>query len=202
LPRSKSPILEADCCGKKRSASEGTNSNKRSRRGSFDDYEDVALTGRILTRPTFYQLHAALECSASRSVLECVLDRYSEQLTQEDDLGKLPLHVAVEHCRSDGSVDFILKNVFKPHTDACFHRDYLGRLPLHLALLNRADCRLIEVMLEANPSSGVDYCDTVDARFADKLPIHMATASDCDISTIFLLLKCDPTVVQSWKPSC
>mmetsp|Transcript_32557 Transcript_32557/g.54525 ORF Transcript_32557/g.54525 Transcript_32557/m.54525 type:complete len:591 (+) Transcript_32557:1378-3150(+) len=199
LPRSKSPILEADGCGKKRSAAEGTNSNKRSRRGSMED-EDVNLPQQILAKQTFYQLHAALECSATTNVLECVLSRYPEQLTQVDDLGKLPLHVAVEHCRSEGSVQFILDRIWRPYKQAAFQRDYLSRLPLHLSLMTRADCRLIEVLLEANPSSGVEHCETVDLRFVDKLPIHMASAYGCDLSTIFLLTRIDPSVVQTWEP--
>jgi hypothetical protein len=75
----------------------------------------------------------------------------------------------------------------------------LGRLALHLALMSRASCRLVEFLLEANPSSGVEHCETVDARFGDKLPLHMATAHDCDLSTIYMLLRGDPTIVQSWN---
>ena len=204
LPRSKSPMLEDGSCGKKRSASDGTNSNKRSRKGSLsDDDEDSkssSIVSEVLARNTFYQLHAALECSTSVQVLECVLNRHSEeQLTQADDLGKLPLHVALEHCISAGSVDVILDRIWKPFMAAASRRDYLGRLPLHLALASRADSRLIKALLEENPSSGVDHCDTVDPRFGDKLPIHVATESDCDLSTVFLLVKGDPTAVQSWK---
>ncbi|OEU19638.1 hypothetical protein FRACYDRAFT_235696 [Fragilariopsis cylindrus CCMP1102] len=214
LPRSKSPILEIDDCGsKKRSTSDSTNDNKRQRRGSVDegeeDYkEDAATTtkkmccyGGALEKHTFYQVHAALECSATTNILKCVFERYPEQHTVVDDYGQLPLHLAVSHYRSEGSVDLILEQIWKPNEDACYHRDYFGRLPIHLALMNNADSRFVKVLLDANPSSGVEQCQIVDERFAHDLPIHMATSHRCDLSTIFMLIRGDPTMVQSWK-SC
>ena len=101
--------------------------------------------------------------------------------------------------RSQGHFEFILDRLWKPYMAAAERRDYLGRLPLHLALATRADSRLVKALLEENPSSGVDHCDAVDPRFGDKLPIHVATERGCDLSTIFLLVKGDPTAVQAWK---
>jgi ankyrin repeat protein len=216
LPRSKSPILEIDDCGsKKRSASDGTNDNKRQCRGSIDENEEdnkgqedccdatkkMRCYGDALEKHTFYQVHAALECSATTNILKCVLERYPEQHTVVDDYGRLPLHLAVSHCRSEGSVDLILEQIWKPNQDACHHRDYFGRLPIHLALMNNADSRFVKVLLDANPSSGVEQCQIVDERFAHDLPIHMATSHGCNLSTIFMLIRGDPTMVQSWK-SC
>lgn len=195
LPRSKSPILSTDDCGKRRSATNGTNGNKRQRRGSIDEDDEgegCASVPTCLQKPTFYQVHAALECSATTSVLKCVLERYPEQHILADDYGRLPLHVAISHCRSEGSVDLLLEKIWKPNPGACFHRDNFGRLPLHLALATRADARLVRVLLEANPSSGVE-------QFGNMLPIHMATANECDLSTIFMLVRGDPAMVQTWK---
>ena len=208
LPRSKSPILETDDCGKKRSASDGTNGNKRQRRGSIDEDDDVEEGGEgsqqcsycsTLEKHTFYQVHAALECSATTDVLRCVLERYPEQHTVADDYGRLPLHIASSHCRSEGSVDLILKQIWEPNQDACFDRDYFGRLPLHLALMTRADFRFVRELLDANPSSGVEQCQVVDERFAHKLPIHMAISHGCDLSTLFMLVRGDPQMVHAWK---
>jgi ankyrin repeat protein len=202
LPRYKSPVLEQDDCDRKRSAAYGTNSNKKSRRANSTD--DTNGTGtdfirQTLASQTFYQLHAALQVCSSPSVLECVLNHYSDQqLTQPDDDGKLPLHVALSQPRSE-TVELILSRVWEPHRQAAFCRDYLGRLPLHLALASKADSRLIEALLKENPSSGIDHCDAVDPIFGEKLPIHVATESGCDLSTIFLLVKGDPTAVSSWS---
>jgi ankyrin repeat protein len=201
LPRYKSPILQDNDCAKKRSVAEKTHSIKKSRRENSVEISGAIgndVTHRILASQTYLQLHAALECSAATTVLECLLDRHADQqLTQVDDHGKLPLHVALSHCRSKEMAELILTRVWEPYKEAAFCRDYLGRLPLHLALASRADSRLIEALLQENPSSGVDHCDAVDPRFGEKLPIDVATEYGCDLSTIFLLVKADPTAVKS-----
>ena len=208
IPRSKSPILELDDCGKKRSAADGTNGNKRPRRGSIgedgdEEGGDASDTGcsyrNTLEKHTFYQVHAALECSASVNVLKCVLERYPEQLSLHDDYGRFPLHIAASHCRSEGSVDLVLERIWKRNEGVCSKRDYFGRLPLHLALMARADSRLVEVLLDANPSSGVEQCQCVDERFAHLLPIHVATSHGCDLSSLFMLVRRNPAEVQTWK---
>ena len=202
IPRSKSPILETDTfCGKKRSSSGETSRKKKQRFGYTNEKggeESFSLSSirKTLESNTFRQVHAALECSATSDVLDCVLERYPEQHSVLDDYGRLPLHIAISHCRSEGSVDLILEKIWKPHQDACFVRDCFGQLPLHLALLTRADSRLVRVLLDAFPSSGVDPCQVVDEKFTHMMPIHMALTSGCDLSTNFMLLREDPTVIE------
>lgn len=207
VPRSKSPILDAEDSGKKRSSSERTNRAKRQRHGSTNEEvcEEVSeRTGTLssyrksLDESAFYEVHAALECSAATNVLECVLERYPEQHSVLDDYGRLPLHLAISHCRSKGSVDFILDRIWKPHQEACYIRDCFGRLPLHLALMTRADSRLVGVLLDKYPSSGVEPCQVVDEQFTDTMPIHMAISHGCDLSTLFMLVRRDPSIVQTW----
>ena len=208
VPRSKSPILELDGCKKKRSSSDGINCIKRQRQGSMDendneegDKESCANCSykKTLEKNTFYQVHAALECSATTNVLECVLERYPEQHSIQDDYGRLPLHIAISHCRSNGSVDFILERIWKPHQDFSFRRDFFGQLPLHLALVTRADSRLVRKLLDAFPSSGVEQCQVVGEQFSHMLPIHMAISHGCDLSTMFMLIRQDPSIVETWK---
>lgn len=208
VPRSKSPILELDGCKKKRSSSDGINCIKRQRRGYMDendneegDKETCANCSykKTLEKNTFYQVHAALECSATTNVLECVFERYPEQHSVQDDYGRLPLHIAISHCRSNGSVNFILERIWKPHQDACFIRDFFGQLPLHLALVTRANSLLVRVLLDAYPSSGVEQCQVVGENFSHMLPIHMATLHGCDLSTLFMLVRRDPSIVETWK---
>jgi len=198
--RSKSPILGLDNCGKKRCPLDGADSKKRQRcRFTEKDTENPTHLAyrKTLEKNTFLQVHAALECSATINVLKCVLDRYPEQTSIQDDYGRLPLHIAISHCRSKDSVDFILERIWKPHQGASFHRDYFNRLPLHLALMTRADSRFVEVLLQKYPSSGVEPCDVVDEQ--NLLPIHMATTYGCDLSTLFLLVRSDPAMVQTWS---
>ncbi len=204
IPRSKSPILESGDNGKKRSSSESeTNLSKRQRFGymhskSCKKANDLAYENTSKTS-TFYQVHAALQCSASANVLECVLERYPEQQSLKDDYGRLPLHIAIAHCRSEGSVEVFLEKVWKPNQDACFVRDYFGRLPLHLGLMTRADSRLLKVLLDAYPSSGVEPCQVTDEQFSRMMPIQLALSHGCDTSTIFMLMRADPTIVETWK---
>ena len=206
ISRSKSPIFESDVCriGKKRSSPGKTTRTKKQRFGYIREKDcegTSALTSyrKVSDETTFRQVHAALECSATTEVLKCVLERYPEQHSIQDDYGRLPLHIAISHCRSNGSVDLILERIWKPHQDACFVRDYFGRLPLHLALMTRADSRLIRVLLDSYPSSGVEPCQVIDEQFSYLMPIHLAVSNGCDLSTLFMLVRQDPTMVEGWK---
>ena len=201
-PRCKSPILVSDDCEKKRSSSSANSSNKRQNCGSTVSEEKTRANffyQNTLQKSSFYQLHAALECSATINVLKCVLERYPEQRTVVDDYGRLPLHIAMSHYRSNGHVDFILEQIWKPNQNASFSRDYFGRLPLHLALMTRADSRLIKVLLDKYPSSGTEECQIVDDKFFHMLPIQMAKLHGCDLSTLFLLVRQDPSIVHTWE---
>ena len=198
LPRSKSPILEEVESRKKRMpGGDNGSSKKKSRRGSCDGKGSMSALGASYHRP-FHHVHAALQCGASPSVLHCVLERYPQQLQEIDDLGKLPLHWAVEY-GSENIASIIIEKIWKPYKGATGVRDFLGRLPLHLALISKADCRIIKSLLDANPCSGVEKCGVLDKKFIDKLPLIMATEYGSDLSTMYMLLRCDPSIVQSWS---
>ena len=221
LPRSKSPVLGVEGGSLKKRSADGSceacrniagSSNKRSRRGSFDvgehdcqhdhHHHHVEHEPEPETVPKFLQLHSALQCGASLPVVKCVLNRHPTQLQEADDIGKLPLHIAVDVVSSkdqgqkDDWVTFVIDHIWKPYQQACEERDFLGRLPLHLALMSNADCRIIERLLESHPSSGVDICDVVDPRFVDKLPLDIARAYDGSLSTIYLLVRGDPSIIN------
>mmetsp|Transcript_37879 Transcript_37879/g.92191 ORF Transcript_37879/g.92191 Transcript_37879/m.92191 type:complete len:639 (-) Transcript_37879:782-2698(-) len=171
----------------------------------------------------FQKLHTALKDSASSCVLDCILDRCEvDEIKQVDDLGRLPLHLAAQRCghpephgaasaafspttcaeeKEDRTklIDLIKDKIWERYPDASTKRDYLGRLPIHLALAARSDCRVVKLLLDANPSSGIEHCDTVDLTFTEKLPIHVAADHDCDLSTMYQLLRVDPSVVQTWE---
>ena len=83
------------------------------------------------------------------------------------------------------------------YPEAAFAVDSLGRLPLHLAIASRANVSIIEELVRIHPSSGVDPVKTEDRRFNNRPPIYMATEFDCDMSTTYLLLRGDPSVVSS-----
>jgi hypothetical protein len=206
LPRSKSPVLMAVAEGKKctkrsRALSVGDFPEKRKRHVAPRDSDEILSELRAISEHrSFLELHVALECDASAPVLACILDRFGDaQVGTTDELGRLPLHVAMGSTRTNGKeevVDLIMKYIWKPKDDACFHRDFLGRLPLHHGLMNRADPKLIKALLESNPSSAVDHCEILDARFMYSPPVVMATACGCPLSTIYMLVRADPSIAS------
>lgn len=202
IPRSKSPILvhaEKDTSSRKRSHRCEFGISKRPRGSSCVD-EDILMSERqnFSEHRKFYQVHAALQCGASATVVKCVLKRYGDaQLQIPDEIGRLPLHVALEVRQNPELVEVILECIWRPNQAACSHRDYMGRLPLHHALMSRADARIIQALLDSNPKSGVEFCNVTDPRFTDKLPLQMAMECDCDVDAIHMLLRRDPSIVTN-----
>jgi ankyrin repeat protein len=193
LPRSKSPVLEEGERRKKRSvSSENCESHKRARSGSI---EQELSSLQISELHRFLPLHAALQCGASPPVLDYVLDQFSEYLTKRDDKGMLPLHLAIQH-GSEKTVSITMERIWKPYQKACSKRDFLGRLPLHLALKARSDCRLIRFLLDSNPSAAVEDGNITDPDMVEQRPILMAAEYQCDLSTVFMLLREDPNVLK------
>jgi ankyrin repeat protein len=145
----------------------------------------------------FIALHSALEGGANAHVLRHVLDLFPDQVTKKDCSGRLPLHVAMAHCHGEETVDLILDKILKPYPDAATVQDESGRLPLHVGLFKRADFRLIEALVEANPASGFTPCGQ-----SNKLPVHIAMENNCDLSTLYALLRGDPCVISDLVDSC
>lgn len=97
-------------------------------------------------------------------------------------------------------VQIVLEEILKTHPGAAFEMDSHQRLPLHLAITARADFRIIQALVKTNPSSGVDPVTfNPISPFFNKPPIYMATEYDCDLSTTFMLLRGDPSVVSCRK---
>lgn len=217
--RSKSPILEqkGGSRSKKRLSSGFGNDRKRMRSGTWQEGDEATGTAMQEKPRKFIALHAALTCGASSHVIRCVLAKYPDQISKVDEWGQLPLHLAVRHpaCvstnpnsldegESEGTNDdmnevlkIVLEDILKPHPGAAFVADDRGRLPLHLAIAAKADFNIIQALLRIHPSSGVDPMETSDTRFSNNPPIYMATEYNCDLSTTYLLLRGDPSVVAA-----
>jgi len=140
----------------------------------------------------FLPLHSALAGEANAYVLRHVLDLFSDQVTRKDCCGRFPLHMAMAHCHGDETVTLVLEKILHPYPEAASVEDENGRLPLHIGLLKRADFRLIEGLLEANPASGTTPC-----RPCGKLPVHIAKENNCDLSTLYTLVRGDPAAAVS-----
>jgi ankyrin repeat protein len=131
----------------------------------------------------FLPLHSALACGANAHVLGHVLDKYSEQVMRPDANGRLPLHVAMKYVRGQDKISVVLNKILRPHPEAALVKDEHGLLPLHVALCHKAEFGLVQPLLDLNPSSGFT---------PHGLPLQMAMAHDCDLSTVYSLLRGDP----------
>jgi ankyrin repeat protein len=206
LVRSKSPILNGDLdpddgilngTGERRTGAllgKRKHLRKRSRHERSRSDLDLKPPPR-----TFIRLHAALECQAASHVIAHILHQHPDDVTKMDERGRLALHWAVTHCREEAIVDIVLamdctKRSPFITSQAAATSDCSGKLPLHLAIESRAHVRVISALLQAHPAAGVEPCRI--PGFFDETPIHMATHYGCDLSTVFVLLRVDPSFVQ------
>jgi ankyrin repeat protein len=180
VPRSKSPILEVEPRKKRTTLSARSGDRKRPR---------AAPNPR-----RFLPLHAALECKVPCHVLSSVLENRRSDLAMVDDFGRHALHWAVAACEHDNDKVELIIREFLNH-QAARARDEYHQLPLHLALANQADTRVILALLEEYPESGVETCQTRD-EWHDSMAIHMACQYNCELSTVYELVRVDPSVVK------
>jgi len=171
---------------------------KRARQLSFSDDDDDEEESKIAAsdKPrVFLPLHAAFESKSSPHVIRHVLAKHADNVTQIDERGRLPLHWAVAHCHRQNAVVQLLlskdNDILTP--EAAHVRDREGRLPLHAAIAAQADVRVIKALLAAHPEAGVQSSGD---RFHHQTPVQMATQYNCDVSTVFELLRVDPSFVD------
>lgn len=132
-----------------------------------------------------------MEGGANVHVLGHVLELFPDQVRKLDCRGRLPLHVALEYaCQDTKSATLVLEKVLKPYPEAAAVKTRDGRLALHLGLSKRVDYSLISGLLEANPASGLTPCEQ-----SEKLPAQIALENNCDLSTLYALLRRDPCSV-------
>lgn len=208
VPRSKSPILEAEEKGNEKKQSGG---RKRPRLGSTDCSETemtdhcggvmmsahaaaAAAAASPRREHTFIALHAALECGALSHVIRYILTERPAEVKISDDLGRLPLHLAVQQCRTEEQADLVLDEILKPFPEAVLRRDAQNRLPLHIAVAAQANVRIITALLRAYPTAGVEPCRTND-EWHDQMPVQMACHFDCCLTSVYLLLRADPSSI-------
>lgn len=168
-----------------------------------------------IRRRRFLPLHAALECGAPCQVVRFVLERLLRRLHRQqqqttvdavDDYGRTALHWALHNLSlGDGSKshsdnsdgDDAMVGLIQEHlltNRAATTRDSDNRLPLHLAVRSkRVPVCIVEALLELYPTSAVDPCRSRD-EWRDVTPVTMACHYDCDVSTVFRLLRADPCV--------
>jgi ankyrin repeat protein len=216
-PRSKSPILEAD----------GTRSKKRLLMDSFSltpsfwgerkrtkhfcmdmlscQSHDLMTCYCCHSRKcadskkkSFIPLHAALGCKPSTHIARYILSTHPAELHLKDDQDRYPLHIAVTQCQDEDMVQFVLDEILAPFSQAVTMRDIHNRLPLHIAIASQTDIRIITALLHVYPESGIEKCQTND-EWRDRTPLHMACGCDCDLATVYRLLRADPSCVHALR---
>lgn len=151
--------------------------------------------------PMNHMLHAACKERCPRMYLVRLVSEYSDQASQPDDAGNLPLHYAVKH----GSIDsqaytkFLLEELLRIHPQAATQRDADGRLPLHIALTGDSQLTWhkggISELVTANPEA-LYTLDTTDRLYPVLTSALHATQSRLHLSTTYELLLAAPGVVQ------
>jgi hypothetical protein len=185
--RCKSPILEWN--------DEHMMKAKRPRKMSSGE-SNTSMDHPTARHRTFIPIHAAFECQASYHIIERVLTERPYDVHRFDDMDRNVLHFAVAHCHDRAIVELILEpnhHILTSKSVRVVDRT-TGRLPLHIAIANTADARVIQALLHHYPQSGITPCRTPD-EFYDKSPIQMATHYNCDVSTVYELLRIDPSFV-------
>jgi ubiquitin carboxyl-terminal hydrolase L3 len=136
-------------------------------------------------------LHAAIEANAPLSV--------SARLSVFPSVGGMPpLHYAAawrnDSCRQS-QLDLV-EHLLEEYPEAATIRDGTGRLPLHAAIEANAPLSVLEALLRVNPATG----EAVFRRKGDVMvnfpPALMAAANDCDLESIFALLRYVPTLTK------
>jgi len=191
--RSKSPILDAGEGNRKKRSDQSSGERKRHRMNSIDASEHESR--KIKANPrVFLPLHAAFEAGSSYHVLNAVLEKYPDFRSKQDENCRLPIHWAMTNCRNDDDyVTFVTEKLI--NQGQANVRDGQNRLPLHIAIAARADARIIKSLLDEYPTAGVNHCRSRDEWY-DKYPIEMGVHFDCDLSTVYQLLRVDPSVVK------
>jgi ankyrin repeat protein len=209
--RCKSPILESNSDEKKASL-------KRSRKNESMNVLTKYIDTTVQPQRAFIPIHAAFECKSSYHVIERVL--------QHDPLGayridaytdRNVLHYAVTHCNNSNTDSNIIDLILDPnnHIITSHHvrgiDSITGQLPLHIAIEHNAHVRVIKALLHEYPTSGVTPCNAYNNKknnnnnqlhknefyYYDKTPVYMAIYYNCDVSTIYELLRVDPSFCMS-----
>lgn len=169
----------------------------------------VSLTEDLSVR----LVHAVAGCPdrvlCLRSLWQLTLRFYPQQLTQPDENGDCPLHIAVSAAiRSDPPVCFVLAHDFfldnkevietllRVRPDAATFRDRKGNLPIHRALAcGKTWTGGVKALVAASPGA-------LNVRDSDKMiyPFMLAgLGDDRDISTSFELLRANPDVLANLR---
>lgn len=140
----------------------------------------------------YLPLHTTLELTSNVTLIKRVIQTCPDLICEKDSLGRLPLHIAVQHSNTDSKG--YVKHILNLYPNAATERDNEGRLPLHVALTNQCDISIVKALLIANPKSAVEKCTFLEGSLKGIPPLFLALQNNCSIDTIFILTRYDPTI--------
>lgn len=165
----------------------------------------LSLSKKLLRKPdadqdccqcAFYPVHAALRADVNPRVLRVVMEKSGQSLDRVDCVGAFPIHVAVSYLTNKESIQVCLNDILKPHPEAVRVRDSENRLPLHRALESAADFSLVKALVDIYPKSVIEPYQTNNPNSESKSPLLLAVERGCDLSTVFFLVRSDPSFVK------
>lgn len=113
---------------------------------------------------SWFPIHAAISISdCPLGLLNVLISMHPEQLLQEDALGRMPLHLAVQNCtkttiksnstiREDVNVKRV-KILVESYPLATQHQDSYGRMPLHIASYQGLSISGLDALILAFPNA-------------------------------------------------
>lgn len=161
---------------------------------STEPVDDIS-DDKVSAVSKFLPLHAALQVGAPVHFVEYVYRKTPGDARKPNGAGLYPLHLALGSWLNKATTQFV-EQLVGDYPEAVSVRDRQNRLPLHLAISATADVRLIDVLLQAYPPAGIDCCGSNDA-WRNASPIELACHNDCDLNTVFTLLRVDPNFIVS-----
>ena len=163
---------------------------------------------------TLYIVHAVVALGSlgcPYEVLKYVLQKYPEQVSQTDGMGRLPLHIAVGPAqwshRSRRKYKPREKRVIvrllemHPHGARTFDpTEPAGRYPLHTALTCRHQWKTgVQELFEGAPEA-ISLPDPVTRVYPFQLASIPIRSTTVDLDTIYHLLRAQPTVLEAQAP--
>ena len=136
------------------------------------------------------KLHTIISLACPEHVVLHSLERFPDDASRRDSLGRTPLHMAASLSSHSSSCYTILAHLIQLYPEAARMTDNEGRLAIDLAAEHGHSGDVMELLVLAEPRA----VDTRDLR--DKFYPFLAAALNANVSTTYHLLRAKPHVIS------
>ena len=186
--------------------------NSIDKKGNFMSCIEILLSSSFYGRPIlsprnsarnepFLPLHGAVTSQPLLPTWKSLLSLYGrDHISDEDKLGRTIAHTLCATKSHDEATEIEMAKDMHNHDSDLFSLvDNYGFLPLHLTLLSEhVPNNFLRTIIEFNRSSiEVEINGSLQSLYTGLTAYQVAAASNCDLSVIMLLLRSNPTLVQS-----